>query len=110
MGLFLYSRPGLEQRRRKIERPPLPAPHIAFLRAAPRRAARGEKKRGNLRNRERDGNSYAPRLRTYTQPAQLFAAGAQLAAHTQPVPRTGPMSPAWRMLHAPQRAILDLTW
>ena len=28
-------------------------------------------------------------LRTYTQPTQLFAAGTQLAAHSQPALRTG---------------------
>ena len=42
----------------------------------------------------------------YTQPTQLIAAGEQLAAHTQPVLRTGLMAPAWRLLHASQRAIL----
>ena len=35
-------------------------------------------------------------LRTYTQPAQLFAAGAQLAAQSQPALQTGLMAPAWR--------------
>ena len=42
-------------------------------------------------------------LRTYTQPTQLFAAGAQLAAHTQPVLRTSFMAPAWRLLHVSRR-------
>ena len=42
---------------------------------------------------------YAPLLRTYIQPAQLFAAGAQLAAHTQPALWTGLMAPARRLLH-----------
>ena len=48
-------------------------------------------------------------LRAYTQPAQLFASGAQLAAHTQPALRTGLMAPAWRLLHVSRRAIPDLT-
>ena len=55
-------------------------------------------------------SSYAPRLRTYTQPAQLFAAGAQLAAHTQPALRTGLMAPAWRLLHVSRRVIFYLTF
>ena len=54
-------------------------------------------------------NAYAPRLRTYTQPTQLPAAGAQLAAHIQPALRTGLMAPAWRLLHVSRRVILDLT-
>ena len=49
-----------------------------------------------------------PRLRTYTQPAQLFAAGAKLAAHTQPALRTGPMAPTWRLLHVSRVVICDL--
>ena len=44
---------------------------------------------------------------TYTQPAQLFAAGAQLATHTQPTLRTGLMAHAWRLLHVPRRVIID---
>ena len=32
-------------------------------------------------------------LHTYTQPTQLFAAGAQLADHSQPALRTGLMAP-----------------
>ena len=43
-------------------------------------------------------NAYAPRLRTYTQPTQLLAAGAQLAAHTQPILRTGITAPAWHQI------------
>ena len=39
----------------------------------------------------------------------IFAAGAQLAAHTQPALRTGLMAPAWRLLHVSRRAIPDLT-
>ena len=35
-------------------------------------------------------------LRTYTQPTRLIAAGAQLAAHSQPALRTGLMAPVWR--------------
>ena len=75
-------------------------PYISLPRAAPHRATRGRQERGNSRNRERDRNSYAPRLRTYTQPMKLFAAGEQLAAHTQPALRTGLMAPAWRLAHA----------
>ena len=37
--------------------------------------------------------AYALRLCTYTQPAQLFGAGEQLSAHTQPALRTGLMAP-----------------
>ena len=48
--------------------------------------------------------------RTYTQPTQLFAAGAQLAAHTKPALRSGLMAPTWRLLHVPRRVTLDLTW
>ena len=64
-----------------------------------------------LRQRIR-GNANAPRLRTYTQPrtqpTQLFApppfaAGAQLAAHTQSALRAGLMAPAWRLLHVSRR-------
>ena len=49
-------------------------------------------------------------LHTHTQPTQLFAAGAQLSAHTQPTMRSL-MAPAWRLLHVSQRGILtfDLT-
>ena len=32
-----------------------------------------------------------------TEPKQLSAAGAQLAAHTQPALRTGLMAPAWHL-------------
>ena len=35
---------------------------------------------------------HAPRLRTYIQPVQLFAAGAPLSAHTQPALWTGLMA------------------
>ena len=54
--------------------PPLLGPCIALPRAAPHRAARGRRKREKLRNREREGIALcaAPRLRTYTQPAQLL--------------------------------------
>jgi len=58
-------------------------------------------------NRELERSAYAPRLRTYTQPAQLVPAGAQLPAHTQPALRTGLMAPAWRLLHVSRRVILD---
>ena len=57
------------------------------------------------RNREWERNAYAPRLRTYTQPTQLFAAGAPHAAHTQPALRTGLMAPAWR-LHNVARGVI----
>ena len=50
-----------------------------------------------------------PLLRTYTQPAELFAAGAQLAAHTQPALQTGLMAPALHLLYVSRRVILDLT-
>ena len=38
-----------------------------------------------------------------------FAAGAQLAAHTQPALRSGFMAPARRLLRVSRRAIPDLT-
>ena len=40
---------------------------------------------------------------------EAFAAGEQLAAHTQPALRAGLMAPAWRLLDVSQRAIPDLT-
>ena len=43
-------------------------------------------------------------------PRSFFAAGAHLAAHTQPALRTGLMAPAWRLLHVSRGVILDLTW
>ena len=46
----------------------------AFPRAAPHLATRGRQERGNPHNREWEINAYAPRLRTCTQPTQLFAA------------------------------------
>jgi len=54
--------------------------------------------------------AYAPRLRTCTQPTQLFAAGAQLPAHAQLALRTGLMAPAWPLLHASRRVIPDLAF
>ena len=47
----------------------------------------------------------------YTQPAQLFSAGAQLVAYIQPALRTGLMAPAWYLLHVFRRAVFvfDLT-
>ena len=51
----------------------------------------------------------APHLRTYTQPAQLFATGEQHAAHTQPALRTDLMASACRLLHRSRRVIPDLT-
>ena len=36
-------------------------------------------------------------LRTNTEPAQLFAGGADLAAHSQPALRTGLVVPAWHL-------------
>ena len=38
-------------------------------------------------------------LRTYTQPTQLLAAGAKLAAHPQPALRTGLMAPVGVLLY-----------
>ena len=35
---------------------------------------------------ENEGSAYAPRLRTYTEPTQLLAAGSQLTAHTHKCP------------------------
>ena len=40
-------------------------------------------------------------------PTQLFAAGEQLAAHTQPALRTGLVAPAWHLLHVFRRVTLD---
>ena len=79
--------------------PPLQGPCIALPRAALHRATRGRQKRENPQNRVYERHAYAPRLRTYTQPAQFFSAGEQLAAHTQPALRTGPMAPSGRLLH-----------
>ena len=59
----------------------------------------GETGTRKLPKREYERYAYAPRLRTYTQPAQLFSAGTQLAAHTQLVLRTDLMAPAWHLLH-----------
>ena len=44
---------------------------------------------------ENEGKFLYAHLRTYTQPAQLFAAGEQHLAHPQPALRTGLMAPAW---------------
>jgi len=79
-------------------------------RAAPRRATRVRQKLGNPRNGEQKRSAYVPRLRTYTQPMQLFAAGEPLAAHTQPALRTGLMAPAWRLLHVSRPGGQFLTW
>ena len=87
---------------------PLPRPFIALPRTAPHRATWGRQERGNPQNKEQDRYAYAPRLRTYTQPAQLFAAGVQLTAHTQPALRAGLMAPAWRFLHVFRRVIPGL--
>ena len=48
-------------------------------------------------------------LHTYTQPTQLFAAGTQLAAHSQPALRTGFMTPAWCLTLCTLGVILILT-
>ena len=45
---------------------------------------------------ENEGKCLYAHLRTYTQPMQLFAAEAQLEAHSQPALRTGLVPPAWR--------------
>ena len=50
--------------------------------------------------------AYAPRLRTYTQPAQLLLLEQSLQPNPQPALRTGLMAPAWRLLHVSRR-ILD---
>jgi len=39
--------------------------------------------------------------------AQLFAAGAKLAAHTKPALRTGLMAPASLLLHVSRGVVLD---
>ena len=76
-----------------------------ILRAAPHRASWG--RRGNPLNREYGRCAYEPRLRTCTHPTQIFAAGASLAAHTQPALWTGFMAPAWRSLHVSRGKIPD---
>ena len=87
---------------------PLTETHIALPRAAPHSATRGGHERVNPQNREQGRYAYASHLRTYTQPAQLSAAGAQLAAHTQPALRTGLMVPPWHLLHISRRVIRGL--
>ena len=85
-GLQLHGVPPLqwlEQWGRKTERPPYRDPLLHFH--APRLVALrgGDRNEGKKkRNRECERNSYWPRLRTCTQPTQLFAAGASL----QPTP------------------------
>ena len=88
--------------------PPLPRPYIALPRAASHRATRERQERRTTQNRELERYAYAPRLRTYTHPGQLFAAGAELAAHIQPALRTGLVALAWRLLRVFWRVILDL--
>ena len=86
---------------------PLPRPFIALPGAAPRSRNAGEKGTGKpLQQRTREEKCLYARLRTHTQPTQPFAAGAQLAAHTQPALRTAPMGPAWCL---PLGVIFDLT-
>ena len=63
-------------------------------------ALRGGDRNEETPTTEKEGEVHAPCLRTCTQPTKLFAAGAQLAAHTQPALRTGPMAPALRLLRA----------
>ena len=101
----------LKQWGRETERPSYRDPALHFH--APRLIAL----HGGDRNeetpateKEREINAYAQRVRTYTQPAKLLAAEAQLAAHTQPALRTGLIAPAWRLLHVSRRVILDLTF
>ena len=89
-------------RTRETERPPsqnhvlhFHVPRLVALRGGDRNeeTPKTENRRGMLMRR-------ACARTLSTQPAQLFAAGAKLAAHTQPALRTGLMAPAWRLLRA----------
>ena len=94
---------------RETERPPYRDPALHFH--APRLIAL----RGGDRNEEtpKTYNKIGMLMRRACaralSPRSFFAAGAQLAAYTQPALRTGLMAPAWRLLHVSRRVILDLT-
>ena len=80
-----------------------PALHFDALRLVALRE--GDRNKETQRTREK---FICAHLRTCTQPAKLFAAGAPLLAHTQPALRTGLMAPAWRLLHVFRNVIRDL--
>ena len=82
--------------------------HCTSMRCTPARCVKeaGLRKPSQQRTREKCLHAH---LRTYTQPAQLLAAGAQHAAHSQSALRTGLMAPTWRPHLRIWGVILDLT-
>ena len=70
-----------------------PALHFDALRLVALRE--GDRIEETLATENKREKCFYAHLRAYTQPTQLFAAGAPLAAHSQSALRTGLMAPAW---------------
>jgi len=90
----------LRQWGRETERPPYrdPVLHFHALRLIALRGGDRSRDEDTLKT-DNEGDMLMRRACASTlSPRSFFAAGVQLAAHTQPALRTGLMAPAWRLL------------
>ena len=91
----------------ETERRPYRDPVLHFH--APRLIAlRGEDRNEETPTTENKREVLMHRACARTSARDAFAAGAQLAAPTQPALRTGLMAPVWRLLHVSRIVLIDL--